>query len=82
MSELNPNGESLKGGVLLGGRELRLTISRDEYDLLKRLTLAASSPKSVHELAHELLSQGLRATWQQYLRVRFVYQLTQWMWWA
>lgn len=70
MFELNGQPQ-VSGGVILGGRTLTITINRDAYTLLS--TISKVGGRSQHDLATDILMQGIRMAWSQLCREKLIY---------
>lgn len=75
MSELNGQ-PPVSGGVIIGGRQLTLTINKDAYTLLS--TISKVGGRSQHDLATEILMQGIRRAWSQLCMEKLAYILANW----
>lgn len=78
MSDLaSQNG--LKGGVLLGGRQFTVTLSREQEATLK--VLASINGTSAGTVLDYIVAKGIDSAWEEFMVSKLLYVLAWWMMW-
>lgn len=79
MSERN-GGPNLQGGVMLGGRQRTIFITRDED--AKLTVLAKMTSQSPLDLLGILVSNGIERAWQEMMATKLIWMLANWITWS
>lgn len=79
MSECN-GGPNLQGGVMLGGRQRTIVITRDED--AKLTVLAKMTSQSPLDLLGILVSNGIERGWQEMMVAKLMWLMSNWSSWS
>jgi hypothetical protein len=70
----------LKGGVLLGGRQFTITLSREQDATLK--VLAQINKTSAGVVLDYIVAKGIDMAWEEFMVSKLMWSLANWVTWA
>lgn len=77
---MTDNGQDLRGGVILGGRQRTVTLSKNDDAILT--VMAKMNKTSPMTMLEYIVSQGISDAWQSTMASKLIFVCANWVTWA